>query len=206
MKAQSILNQIKEIVGVKLSEDTAVKLEEVKLDNGTVLVAEKFESGASVFIKSEEEEIALPIGKYSLEDGRELVVKEEGLIESIGEVKEEVEEKVEEEVEASSEETSEESVEETELEEDDKYVSKEEFKKEMGEIKAMIEKLNDHYKDKEKMQEETVAENKEELSAEPTEPLVHNPEAEEKQKFEFHISSKSEETAMDRIYARINNN
>ena len=41
MKAQSILNQIKEIVGVKLSEDTAVKLEEVKLDNGTVLVAEK---------------------------------------------------------------------------------------------------------------------------------------------------------------------
>ena len=202
MKAQSILNQIKEIVGVKLSEDTTVKLEEVKLDNGTVIVAEKFESGASVFIKSEEEEIALPIGKYSLEDGRELVIKEEGLIESIGEVKEEVEEKVEEEVEASSEETSE----ETELEEDDKYVSKEEFKKEMDEVKAMIEKLNDHYKDKEEMQEETVAENKEELSAVPTEPLVHNPEAEEKQKFEFHISSKSEETAMDRIYARINNN
>ena len=51
-----------------------------------------------------------------------------------------------------------------------------------------------------------VAKNKEELSAEPTEPLVHNPEAEEKQKFEFHISSKREETAMDRIYARINNN
>jgi hypothetical protein len=202
MKAQSILNQIKEIVGVKLSEDTAVKLEEVKLDNGTVLVAEKFESGASVFIKSEEEEIALPIGKYSLEDGRELVVKEEGLIESIGEVKEEVEEKVEEEVEASEEETSEESVEETELEEEEmQYVTKEEFNKAMDEIKAMIDKSS-----KEEMQEETVAENKEELSAEPTEPLVHNPEAEEKQKFEFHISSKSEETAMDRIYARINNN
>tara|TARA_R100001443_G_scaffold71462_3_gene79755 strand:+ start:201 stop:809 length:609 start_codon:yes stop_codon:yes gene_type:complete len=202
MKAQSILNQIKEIVGVKLSEDTAVKLEEVKLDNGTVIVAEKFESGASVFIKSEEEEIALPIGKYSLEDGRELVVKEEGLIESIGEVKEEVEEKVEEEVEASSEETSEESTEETELEEEEmQYVTKEEFNKAMDEIKAMIDKSS-----KEEMQEETVAENKEELSAEPTEPLVHNPEAEEKQKFEFHISSKSEETAMDRIYARINNN
>jgi len=202
MKAQSILNQIKEIVGVKLSEDTAVKLEEVKLDNGTVIVAEKFESGASVFIKSEEEEIALPIGKYSLEDGRELVVKEEGLIESIGEAKEEVEEKVEEEVEASSEETSEESTEETELEEEEmQYVTKEEFNKAMDEIKAMIDKSS-----KEEMQEETVAENKEELSAEPTEPLVHNPEAEEKQKFEFHISSKSEETAMDRIYARINNN
>ena len=205
MKAQSILNQIKEIVGVKLSEDTAVKLEEVKLDNGTVIVAEKFESGASVFIKSEEEEIALPIGKYSLEDGRELVVKEEGLIESIGEVKEEVEEKVEEEVEASAEETSEESTEETELEEEEmQYVTKEEFAKAVEEIKAMIEKMG--YKDKEKMQEEPISENKEELSAEPTEPLVHNPEAEEKQKFEFHISSKNVDTAMDRIYARINNN
>lgn len=202
MKAQSILNQIKEIVGVKLSEDTAVKLEEVKLDNGTIIVAEKFESGASVFIKSEEEEIALPIGKYSLEDGRELVVKEEGLIESIGEVKEEVEEKVEEEVEASAEETSEEGTEETELEEEEmQYVTKEEFNKAIDEIKAMIDKSS-----KEEMQEETVAENKEELSAEPTEPLVHNPEAEEKQKFEFHISSKNVDTAMDRIYARINNN
>jgi hypothetical protein len=202
MKAQSILNQIKEIVGVKLSEDTAVKLEEVKLDNGTIIVAEKFESGASVFIKSEEEEIALPIGKYSLEDGRELVVKEEGLIESIGDIKEEVEEKVEEEVEASAEETSEESTEETELEEEEmQYVTKEEFNKAIDEIKAMIDKSS-----KEEMQEETVAENKEELSAEPAEPLVHNPEAEEKQKFEFHISSKNVDTAMDRIYARINNN
>lgn len=202
MKAQSILNQIKEIVGVKLSEDTAVKLQEVKLDNGTIIVAEKFESGASVFIKSEEEEIALPIGKYSLEDGRELVVKEEGLIESIGEVKEEVEEKIEEEVEASAEETSEEGTEETELEEEEmQYVTKEEFNKAIDEIKAMIDKSS-----KEEMQEETVAENKEELSAEPTEPLVHNPEAEEKQKFEFHISPKNVDTAMDRIYARINNN
>lgn len=201
MKAQSILNQIKEIVGVKLSEDTAIKLEEVKLDNGTVIVAEKFESGASVFIKSEEEEIALPIGKYSLEDGRELVIKEEGLIESIGEIKEEVEEKVEEEVEASSEENTD----ETELEEEEmQYVTKQEFADAVDEIKAMIEKMG--YKDKEEMQEETVAENKEELSAVPTEPLVHNPEAEEKQKFEFHISSQSTDTAMDRIYARINNN
>jgi len=201
MKAQSILNQIKEIVGVKLSEDTAVKLEEVKLDNGTVIVAEKFESGASVFIKSEEEEIALPIGKYSLEDGRALVIKEEGLIESIGEIKEEVEEKVEEEVEASSEENTE----ETELEEEEmQYVTKQEFAEAVDEIKAMIEKMG--YEDKEEMQEETVAEVKEELSAEPTEPLVHNPEAEEKQKFEFHISSQSTDTAMDRIYARINNN
>ncbi len=202
MKAQSILNQIKEIVGVKLSEDTAVKLEEVKLDNGTIIVAEKFESGASVFIKSEEEEIALPIGKYSLEDGRELVVKEEGLIESIGDIKEEVEEKVEEEVEASEEETDLE--EHEEKEEKMQYVTKEEFAKAVEEIKAMIEKMG--YKDKEKMQEEPISENKEELSAEPTEPLVHNPEAEEKQKFEFHISSKNVDTAMDRIYARINNN
>ena len=80
MKAQEILSKIKEVVGIELSEEVSVQLEEIKLDNGTVLVAEKFESGQSVFIKSEDDEnIALPIGEYALEDGRKLMVKEEGL-------------------------------------------------------------------------------------------------------------------------------
>ena len=99
MKAQEILSKIKEVVGIELSEEVSVQLEEIKLDNGTVLVAEKFESGQSVFIKSEDDEnIALPVGEYALEDGRKLMVKEEGLIDAIGEV-----EVKEEEVEASEE-------------------------------------------------------------------------------------------------------
>lgn len=184
MKAQDILNKIKNVVGVELSEEVSVQLEEMKLDNGTILVAESFEAGKAVFIKSEEEEIALPVGEYALEDGRKLMVKEEGLIDAIAEAKEE------EEVEAKQ---------ETELEEEKKemYVTKEEFALAVEEIKSMIEKIGD----KKEMSEEV---EKEELSAEVAEPIKHNPEKEDK-KFNFKISNK-EETTMDRIYNRLNNN
>ena len=163
MKAQEILNKIKEVVGIELSEEVSVQLEEIKLENGTILEAEKFESGQSVFIKTEEENIALPVGEYKLEDGRSLMVKEEGLIDKI---MDKVEEK--EEVQAS-----EETVENTEMEEHEEkeekeekeemeYVTKEEFAKAVEEIKAMIEAMDHKKKEEEKMSEET----KEELSAE----------------------------------------
>jgi hypothetical protein len=61
----------------------------------------------------------------------------------------------------------------------------------------MIEKLGD----KEEMSEEK---KEVELSTEVTEPIKHNPEKEDK-KFNFKISNK-EETTMDRIYNRLNNN
>ena len=187
MKAQEILNKIKNVVGVELSEEVSVQLEELKLDNGTILVAESFEAGKAVFIKSEEEEIALPVGEYALEDGRKLMVKEEGLIDAIAEAKEE-------EVEAKEVET------DLEEEKEEMYVTKEEFALAVEEIKSMIEKIGD----KEEMSEETEVEEKEELSAEVAEPIRHNPEKEDK-KFNFKISNK-EETTMDRIYRRLNNN
>jgi hypothetical protein len=61
MKANEILNKIKNIVGekVNLSEEK-IEMAEVKLENGTVLVAESFEAGQSVFIKTEDEQVALP--------------------------------------------------------------------------------------------------------------------------------------------------
>ena len=67
MKTKEILSKIKEIVGVELTEKT-VKLAELKLENGTVLEAEAFEKGEAVFIKSDDERIALPVGEYILED------------------------------------------------------------------------------------------------------------------------------------------
>ena len=94
MKANEILDKIKNIVGVDLSEKT--KLAEMILENGTVLVAESFESGKAIFIKTEEEEIALPVGEYKLEDGKILVVTEEGLIDDIKSCKEIMESFVEE--------------------------------------------------------------------------------------------------------------
>ena len=196
MKAQEILSKIKEVVGIELSEEVSVQLEEIKLDNGTILVAEKFESGQSVFIKSEDDEnIALPVGEYALEDGRKLMVKEEGLIDAIGEV----EVKEEEEVEASEETaTEEEKVEETELEEEEEvameYVTKEEFSKAVEEIKGMIENMS-----KEEMKEEV---EKEELSADVAEPVVHNPEA--KSETKSLLKKSYPNTIQNRIYQKLN--
>ena len=145
MKAQTILSQIKEVIGINLNEEVKVELQELTLENGTVLVSDSFEKGKSVFIKSEDEEnIALPVGSYTLNDGRELLVKEEGLIESIS-AKEEKEE-----VEASEESVTEDKVEETEMEEheekeeekEEMYVTKEEFALAMEELKSMIEKYS----------------------------------------------------------------
>lgn len=206
MKAIDILNKIQNIVGVELSEE--IKMAEIKLENGTVLVAESFEAGKSIFIKTEDEEVALPVGEYELEDSRVLVVSEEGLIDSIKEAtKEEVAE--EELSEESSEEVKEEI--ETELEEEEEkkemeYVTKEEFAKAVEEIKAMIEKMG--YKDKEEMTEEVteVEDKKEELSAEVAEPIKHNPEAEVENKINFKISNNRIETTKDRVFNKIFNN
>ena len=70
MKATEILGKIKNILGVELSEK--VSLEEMQLENGTVIEAEEFAPEKEVFIKSDEEKIPLPQGLYQLEDGRTL--------------------------------------------------------------------------------------------------------------------------------------
>ena len=202
MKANEILNKIKNIVGekVELSEEK-IEMAEITLENGTVLVAESFEAGKSVFIKTDDEQIALPIGEYELEEGKILVVSEEGLIDSIKEAAEEAVE--EEELSEESEE-----VKETELEEEEKeemeYVTKEEFTKAVDEIKAMIEKMGN--KDKEEMKEEVIEDTKEELSAVAPEPVKHNPEAEVDNKVNFHIASNRTQTTKDRVFDKIFNN
>ena len=202
MKANDILNKIKNIVGekVELSENK-IEMAEVTLENGTVLVAESFEAGNSIFIKTEDEQIALPVGEYELEDGKILAVVEEGLIDSIKEAAKE-EEAVEEELSEESEE-----VKETELEEEEKeemnYVTKEEFTSAVEEIKAMIdEKLGN----KEEMKEEVKVEEKEELSAVAPEPVKHNPEAEVDSKMNFKISENRIKTTKDRVFDKIFNN
>lgn len=208
MKAQDILNKIKEVVGIELSDEVAIQLEEIKLENGTVLVSEAFEEGQSVFIKTEEEEIALPVGEYELEDGRSLVVKVEGLIDKImnkEEEKKEVE-AAEETVEAQMEEHEDkEGKEEKEEKEEMKYVTREEFAKAVEEIKGMIEAM-DHGKKKEeeKMSEEVEAEKIEtELSAETAEPIKHNPEAKAKSTGWFK-SNYYPNTIQNRIYEQLN--
>ena len=77
MKSQETLSKIMELLNLQ----DEVKLESMKLENGTTIEAEAFEPNQEVFIVTEEDEkIALPIGEYTLEDGRILVVAEEGII------------------------------------------------------------------------------------------------------------------------------
>ncbi len=64
-----------------------VKLEQMKLMDGvTVLEADSFEAGNEVFIVTEDEQkIPLPVGEYEFEDGRLLIVIEEGVISEVKE-------------------------------------------------------------------------------------------------------------------------
>ena len=136
MKATEMLNKIKTYLGEEITDaQEKVELAQAKLENGTVLEAEAFEAGNEIFIVSEDEKVAVPVGEYEMEDGKILVVTEEGLI---GEIKDaESEAEAEEEVEAEKEEMG--------------YVTKEELAEAVSEIKAMIEDMK---KDKEEMSEE----------------------------------------------------
>ena len=186
MKSTEILNKIKTYLGEEVKEESpqeALELAQLKLENGTVLEADAFESGNEIFILTEDEKVAVPKGEYLMEDGRMLVVEEEGVIAEIkaAEEKEEVEQEEDE-------------------KEEMQYVSKQEFESAVEEIKGMIKELKDH-KEKEEMAEEV----KEELSSTPAvEPIAHNPEAQEK--FKVRFGNNRRETALDRVMKRLTNN
>ena len=165
MKALEVIDQIKGILGIELSEQT-VQLATMKLDNGTEIEAEEFVKDKEVFIVGEEgDKIPLPSGDYTLEDSRILSVVSEGVIAEIKEAAEEevVEEQAEEEVEAEAEEAKVKSkTESTQV----VYATKEE----VDEVKSMIAEIKTLL-EKEKEVEEV------EMSAEVAEPIAHNPEA-----------------------------
>ena len=193
MKSTEILNKIKTFLGEEIQEETqlteeVLELAQLKLENGTVLEADSFEAGKEIFILTEDEKVAVPKGEYLMEDGRMLVVEEEGVIAEI-KAAEEKEPTVEEEDRTDAEEEKEEM----------QYVSKQEFESAVEEIKGMIKELKDH-KEKEEMAEEV----KEELSKTPAvEPISHNPEAQEKFKVRFGQNRK--ETALDRVMKKLTN-
>jgi len=216
MKDNSILNKVKELLGLE------VKLEQRKLDDAvTVIEAETFEQGEEVMIVTEDEQkIALPIGEYKMESGEILVITEEGIIGELKEAEEEVveeevkEEVVEEEVEAATDEskpikkTVESIVKETFFSEMEK------LKKENEELKSQLQELS-----KDPVAEESTPEaikeevNEEvELSAEEpkaeveaaAEPIVHNPEN-KAQKVGNTISPNKRKTIMDTVLSKIAN-
>ena len=86
MKANNVIEKIKDVLN--LNEE--VKLEQTKLENGTIIEADSFEEGKEVFIVTDDQKVALPVGEYILEDTRLLVVEEEGIIADVREVSDEV--------------------------------------------------------------------------------------------------------------------
>ena len=190
MKANNILNRIL----AELSSIREVKFEQMTLENGAVLEAESFEAGNEVFVISGEDRVAAPVGEHLLEDGRILVIEEEGLIAEIKEAAAEVEVEVEApeaEVELA----------EVEVKEEAPAVVAviervlEEIAMMREEMKGMREEMGGYAK------KEEMAAVKAELSAAPAAKAIkHNPETKQVQK----MSTNRPERAIDRVLARIN--
>jgi len=196
MKATEILSKIKTYLG----EDTAdivenieqsqvVELAQAKLENGTVLEAEAFEAGKEIFILTDDEKVAVPVGEYQMEDGQILVVSEEGLIGEIKSAKEEEEVEASEEVE-----------EQLEEEVEAKYATKEE----LAEVKSLVEEIKTMIEKKEEMSE-VEEQVKEELSETPaTEAITHNPEPKKQVNLKFAQNRK--QGTIDRVMQKLINN
>jgi len=169
-RVQEVFNRFN--VNLTVSEEKRTEMAEATLENGTVIYtdAEQFAEGVEAYIINDEgENIPLPPGDYTLQDGGVIVVGDGGVVTSVGEATEEVVEEVEaseevsestEEVEASEETQEVESSEETEevqAEETPSYVTKAQVE-EM--IAAAFEALNKD--DKEEMSADTPEPKKEE--------------------------------------------
>ena len=205
-----MLNEIKTLLNID------VKLMEEKLENGTVVSAEAFEKDNEIFIVTDDEKIAMPVGEYLLEDGRLVVVEAEGLIADVRKVSDEVPAKEEE-------------VEETEdLEEEKKEEEKmadvadwEGMEKRIQNLEDAIASLkadkveaeedvemgveNGGLKSrtvKEEFSEEVTEEVKEELSA--VKPIKHNPEASTPQKKQVQFAKGQFNTTLDRVLSKLN--
>lgn len=190
-----MLNKVKEVIGIELSEENQeIKLAQATLENGTIIEAEEFSEGKEVFIVTEDEKVALPVGDYKLEDGQALIIEEEGIIASIGEATEEAPEEAE--VEAEEVEAAEEEKEEM------AYATKEdlaEVKSMIDEIKAMIEKKDEL--SVEETVENIVEEVKEELSE--VEKVNHNPEASAEKELNLYAQKRGLST-LDRVFQKMN--
>jgi hypothetical protein len=167
-----------------------VELASAKLADGTTVEAELLEAGQNIFlIGSEGEKVAVPVGEYPMEDGRILVVTEEGVIAEIKEMVEEEEQEVTIEVEAAAAEPT------------------------IPEVMAMIQSLKDEVEmmkaemgKKEEMaaQEASKEEEVKEVVMAAEKPIVAAP-VEVKPELKFQISAKRSATTADRVFNKLFN-
>ena len=194
MKATDLLEKIKTLLSAK------VNLAEMTLENGTILEAESFATGESVFIKSDDERVALPIGEYTLEDGRMLIVEEEGII---AEIKEETAEMPAEELAEVEVEVEPESYDTPKAAEQIEDVLQavveaiapeiEKIQQEVAEMKKELEEVKMQYKKKEEMAAQTPA----------AKPKKHSPEATKTAPTK--LATRRPATTMDIVMQKLNN-
>lgn len=197
MKNSTLLEKIKAMLS------NEVKLEQMLMGDGvTKIEADSFEAGKEVFVVTEDEQkIAVPVGEYELEDGRILVIVEEGIISEVKEVKEE-----EEMPEAPAEEVPTEAKEEEMSEpvstpkKTIESIVKETFFSEMEKLKEENEALKAELAKLSKVDE--VANEATELTETPT-PISFNPERESKESFK--IGTNKPKSIMDSILNKMYN-
>jgi len=206
MNTKDTLNKVRAVLGIE------VKLEQMKLENGAILEAEKFEAGAEIFVIADEERVAVPVGEYETEDGMVIVVSEEGIIAEIkeAEAEAEVEEEAVEETEAEEVEEEELSTETASPKKIVKSISEEMFFSEIEKLRTEINELK--LSKTEVVAEEVVVElseevkeEKVELSTEEVEGISHNPENVSDKKETILYSQKgNKNTLRNRIFNKLN--
>jgi len=196
MKEQ--INELLKKVGLK-AED--IKLAQMKLADGvTIVEAEAFEAGYSIGIVTEEGVVALPKGEYEMEDGKALIVEEDGVIAEIKDAVSEEEaaeegEMMDEKEEMSSEPQPKKVVESVTKE---SFFSKDLHDALVNEIAELKAQLEAKAESKEEVTEEVEMSSDDEPAAEV---ITHNPERVNDVKFQYGTSRNS--TTLDRIMAKL---
>lgn len=185
-----------EDVAPEVQEEVKVEMATMKLANGIVVEAESFEAGQNVFLIGEDDEkVAAPVGEHELEDGKILVIEEEGVIKEIKDAAEEVTEEVTEEPVAEEESTE-------MAEEEMAYVSKEEFTAAIDEIKEMIAAMMPKEEQSAEEVIEEVVEEKVEMSEVPAAKKVAAAPVEKKPQAQ-NFSKSGRGTTLARIYSKL---
>ena len=204
MKSTEILNKIKTFLGddkveeakeetqlesqEEIKEEVKVELAQAKLENGTVVESESFKAGDEIFIITDDEKVAMPVGEYVMEDGKLLVVEEEGLIADYREVSDDVPQK------------------EDEMAEDDEaavddWAGMEKRIKNLEDAIADIKSKMGEKEDFEKLEKEV----KQQLSETPAaEAITHNPEV--KNKTHLKYAQNRQQNSLDRVLSKMYNN
>lgn len=86
MNLNEVFKRIEMALTSNKEEAVEVQFASMRLANGVMLEAEAFEAGQNVFLIGEDDEkVPAPVGEHELEDGRMLIITEEGIIAEIRE-------------------------------------------------------------------------------------------------------------------------